>query len=133
MLFGKEHIKRYLETDGKVGHDYFRGTPVLLLTTVGRTSGKKRISPLIYQRDGDNYLVVGSNGGAAADPHWVQNLKANDEVEVQVWGERFPARARLATPEEKPRLWQIMTEIWPDYDTYQGKTDRDIPVVILET
>ena len=131
MLYGKEHVERYIETDGKEGHDWRRGAPVLLLTTVGRRSGRMYTTPLIYQQDRDNYVVVASKGGADSHPEWYLNLEAEPEVEVQVWGDRFPAQARSATPEERSRLWPKMCVVWPDYDTYQQKTQREIPVVIL--
>ncbi|WP_329254076.1 nitroreductase family deazaflavin-dependent oxidoreductase [Actinoallomurus sp. NBC_01490] len=132
MLFGREHVERYQETDGAEGHDW-QGTTVLLLTTVGRKSGQKRTSPLIYRKkDGDTYTVIASNGGADEPPLWYANLQADPEVEVQVWGEKFVARARTATPEEKPALWEAMAETWPAYDDYQKKTEREIPVVVLE-
>jgi deazaflavin-dependent oxidoreductase (nitroreductase family) len=125
------HIRRYVESDGRNGHEW-RGVRTLLLTTRGRRSGKLRRTALIYGRDGDRYLVVASQGGAHDHPSWYYNLVANPEVQVQVGAEKFSARARPATAEEKPRLWQLMTSIWPDYDTYQRKTSRDIPVVVLE-
>jgi deazaflavin-dependent oxidoreductase (nitroreductase family) len=131
MLFGQEHVKRYLETDGSEGHEW-EGTQALLLTTTGRQSGQQRTTPLIYGRHGDDYLVVASKGGAPAPPAWYLNLAENPEVTVQVKGERFAARARTATPQEKPELWKTMTAEWPDYDEYQTKTDREIPVVVLE-
>ncbi len=130
-LFGQEHVQRYRETDGAVGHDW-KGTTTLLLTTTGRRSGQRRTTPLIYQQHGDDYLVVASKGGADEPPLWYLNLEADPEVEVQVRGDRFKARARTATADEKPELWQIMTRTWPAYDDYQRKTDRDIPVVVLE-
>ncbi|MGD0198553.1 MAG: nitroreductase family deazaflavin-dependent oxidoreductase [Solirubrobacteraceae bacterium] len=131
MLFGQEHVNRYIETDGAEGHDW-EGTTALILTTTGRHSGEQRSLPLIYQRHGEDYLVVASKGGADAPPAWYLNLVANPEVEVQVLGERFHAHARTATPEEKPELWPLMTAVWPAYDSYQEKTSRDIPVVVLE-
>ncbi|URN03401.1 nitroreductase family deazaflavin-dependent oxidoreductase [Actinomadura madurae] len=131
MLYGKEHVERYRATDGEEGHDW-QGTITLLLTTKGRRSGKEYTTPLIYQPEGDAYLVVASNGGADEYPSWYHNLEADPEVKVQVWGDRFTARARTATPEEKRPLWRKMAATWPDYDEYQKKTDRDIPVVILE-
>jgi deazaflavin-dependent oxidoreductase (nitroreductase family) len=132
MLFGKEHVDRYIATDGDEGHDWVRGAPALILTTVGRRSGDPRSTPLIYGRRAKDYLVVASKGGAPAPPAWYLNLQADPEVTVQVKGDRFPARARTATPDEKPALWEIMTSIWPDYDGYQRKTEREIPVIILE-
>jgi deazaflavin-dependent oxidoreductase (nitroreductase family) len=131
MLFGQEHVQRYVETDGAEGHDW-QGTTVLILTTTGRRTGEQRSTPLIYQQHGDNYMVVASKGGADEPPLWYRNLEADPDVHVQVKGDRFAARARTATPEEKPELWRIMAATWPAYDEYQQKTDRDIPVVVLE-
>jgi deazaflavin-dependent oxidoreductase (nitroreductase family) len=131
MLYGKEHVKRYVETDGAEGHDW-NNTVVLILTTKGRKSGEWRSTPLIYQPYGDDYLVVASKGGAPEDPSWYQNLQADPEVKVQIKGDKFTARARTARPDEKPDMWGVMTRTWPDYDDYQKKTDREIPVVVLE-
>jgi len=131
MLFGDEHVRRYLESDGAEGHDW-QGTSVLILTTTGRRSGMPRDKALRYGRDGDDHLVVACKGGADGPPHWYLNLVENPDVLVQVKGEKFAARARTADPDEKKRLWPIMTAEWPAYDDYQAKTDRDIPVVILE-
>jgi deazaflavin-dependent oxidoreductase (nitroreductase family) len=127
-----EHVDRYVETDGREGHEW-RGVPTLLLTTRGRKSGKLRRTALIYGEDGEGrYLLVASKGGAPEHPSWYLNLAAHPEVEVQVGADKFAARARTADAQEKPRLWQLMTSIWPDYDGYQKKTGRDIPVVIVE-
>ncbi len=126
-----EHIRQYVQTNGEQGH-LWRGVPTLLLTTKGRRSGKPRRTALIYGLDGDRYLVVASKGGAQQHPLWYLNLLEHPEVEIQVGGDRFRASARAATAEEKPRLWERMTQIWPAYDEYQTKTDRDIPVIILE-
>jgi deazaflavin-dependent oxidoreductase (nitroreductase family) len=131
MLFGREHVERYQETDGEVGHDW-QGTTTLLLTTIGHKSGERRTTPLIYRKQGDVYTVIASKGGADEPPLWYLNLQANPEVEVQVRGDKFAARARTATPEEKPALWKAMAETWPAYDDYQRKTEREIPVVVLE-
>jgi deazaflavin-dependent oxidoreductase (nitroreductase family) len=131
MLFGQEHVKRYLETDGAEGHEW-QGTSVLILTTTGRRSGEERSTPLIYGNHGDDYLVVASKGGAEDHPAWYLNLTDQPEVTVQVRGDRFKAHARDASPDEKPELWAIMTGQWPAYDEYQLKTDREIPVVVLE-
>jgi len=126
-----QHIKGYVESDGEKGHRW-RGVSTLLLTTRGRKSGKRRRTALIYGKDGDRYLVVASKGGAKNHPEWYLNLVENSEVEVQVGAEKVKARARTATPEEKAKLWSLMTSIWPEYDSYQAKTKRNIPVVILE-
>jgi deazaflavin-dependent oxidoreductase (nitroreductase family) len=131
QLFGAEHIATYRETEGNRGHDW-RGTTTLLLTTTGRKSGRPRTAPLIYQPYGDAYLIVASKGGAPDPPEWYLNLVEQPDVEVQVRDDVFAARARTATAEEKPDMWRTMTATWPDYDAYQRKTDREIPVVVLE-
>lgn len=130
-LFGQEHVDRYRETDGEEGHDW-RGTSALILTTTGRHSGEKRSTPLIYQPYGDDYLIVASKGGADQPPAWYLNLQDSPEVEVQVKGDRFKARARMADQDEKPGMWKVMAEAWPDYDEYHKRTEREIPVVVLE-
>lgn len=130
-LFGAEHVKRYQETDGEVGY-IWNDAPTLLLTTTGRRSGEERTTPLIFGRDGENYVIVGSQGGAPKHPSWYLNLSAKPEVGVQVKGDRFRARARTADPAERQRLWPLMAEIWPHYDEYVTRTTREIPVVVLE-
>jgi deazaflavin-dependent oxidoreductase (nitroreductase family) len=131
MLYGQEHVRRYQETDGEVGY-IWNGVPTLILTTTGRRSGSRRSTPLIVGRDGDDHVVVASKGGAPDHPAWYLNLVDRPEVEVQVGADRFRARARTAEPGERERLWKLMTGIWPAYDDYQRKTDREIPVVVLE-
>jgi deazaflavin-dependent oxidoreductase (nitroreductase family) len=125
------HIRGYVETDGRKGHRW-NGVRTLLLTTRGRKTGKLRRTALIYGRDGDRFLVVASQGGAKNHPSWYLNLAASPAVEVQVGDDKFTARALTATSDEKPRLWRLMASIWPDYDRYQAKCERDIPVVVLE-
>ena len=88
--------------------------------------------PLIYAPWDDAYLIVASKGGSDQPPAWYLNLEADPEVEVQVWDDRFKATARVATPEEKAEMWPTMTEEWPAYDDYQKKTDREIPIIVLE-
>ena len=129
-LFGDEHVRRYEATGGKVGHDW-NGAHCLILHTTGRKSGETRKLPLIYGRDGKNYLIVASKGGAPDNPGWYRNLVAHPDAAIQVHDEVIPVTARTATPEEKRRLWRIMTAQWPDYDKYQAGTTRDIPVVVL--
>ena len=131
MLYGKEHVDRYVATNGEEGYRWRNGTEILILTTRGRKSGELHSNALIFGRHGDDYLVVGSKGGAPAAPAWYVNLVADPEVQVQVKGDRFAAHARTATAEEKPELWKTMTAVWPDYDQYQQRTEREIPVVIL--
>ena len=130
-LFGAGHVRAYRETDGELGHDW-RDTQVLLLTTTGRSSGEERTTPLIYGRSGDDYLVVASHGGSPTPPGWYRNLTEQPEIEVQVLVDRFRARARTATADEKPAMWQEMVSHWPAYDEYQQRTEREIPVVVLE-
>jgi deazaflavin-dependent oxidoreductase (nitroreductase family) len=131
-LYGKEHVERYEATDGEEGYIWRNGTTILLLHTRGRKSGKDVTSPLIFREYNGDYLIVASKGGAPEAPDWFLNLQQNPEVTVQIKGDKFTAKARTATAEEKPAMWAHMTEVWPDYDQYQKQTDREIPVVVLE-
>jgi deazaflavin-dependent oxidoreductase (nitroreductase family) len=129
-----KHIKRYVATDGAAGHRYM-GVPSLLLTTRGRRTGKLRRTALMYGEDAGRYLLVASNGGSATHPAWYLNLSANPDVEVQVRGERFMARARTATPDEKATLWKIVSAAFPTYDRYlktAANKGREIPLIIVE-
>jgi deazaflavin-dependent oxidoreductase (nitroreductase family) len=130
-LFGDEHVRQYEATSGKVGHDW-NDTSVLILHTTGRKSGETRKHPLIYGRDGDDYLIVASKGGAPEHPGWYKNLLAHPDATIQVWDQVIPVTARTASSDEKRRLWPTMTKEWPAYDKYQQKTERDIPLVILQ-
>lgn len=132
MLFGDEHVRRYEETDGEVGHDWEKGAPILVLTTKGRKTGQDRKFALIYQEVDGDHVIVASKGGAPAHPGWYLNLQEDPEVKVQVKADKFTARARTATGDERAKLWEKMAAVWPDYDDYQTKTDREIPVVVLE-
>ena len=105
---------------------------MLLLSTKGRRSGVQRTTPLIYRKRGDDYVVVASRGGADDHPAWYLNLIDDPEVDVQVLEDRFSAHARTATEDERPELWQLVTERWPAYRDYQARTKREIPVVVLE-
>jgi deazaflavin-dependent oxidoreductase (nitroreductase family) len=125
------HISSYVETGGRRGHRW-NGVETLLLTTRGRKTGKLRRTALIYGKDGDRYVVVASTGGARNHPEWYLNLVANPGVTVQVKANVFGAAASPASGSERTRLWEQMAEIWPDYDAYQQKTKRTIPVVVLE-
>ena len=130
-LFGDDHVRAYEESDGDVGY-IWNGAPILVLTTTGASSGKTRKHALIYGLDGDDVLLIASQGGAPVNPYWYRNLDANPNVGIQILDDRFDGRARTATPEEKARLWPTMTELWPAYDDYQAATERDIPLVIIE-
>jgi deazaflavin-dependent oxidoreductase (nitroreductase family) len=129
-LLGEEHVRRYQETDGEVGY-LWNGAPTLLLTHTGRKSGNAHTTPLIFGRDGDDYLIVASMGGAPMHPQWYLNLEADPRATIQVKGDHVAVTARTAGVDERERLWSIMTASWPNYDTYQSRTDRVIPVVIL--
>lgn len=132
VLFGDEHVRRYRETDGEEGYEWRRGSHILLLTTTGRKSGNETTAPLIFGLDGENPVIVASKGGAPDHPGWYKNLVAHPEAEVQIRGDVFRVHARTAEGEERDRLWKLMNEQWPDYEQYQTKTDRQIPVVVLE-
>jgi deazaflavin-dependent oxidoreductase (nitroreductase family) len=129
-LLGEDHVRRYRETSGEEGY-LWNGAPSLLLTTTGRKTGEPRVSPLIFGRDGDDYLIVASVGGMPKHPAWYLNLQADPAAQIEVKAERLDVVARTASDEEKPRLWAIVNEVWPNYDTYQTRTDRVIPVVVL--
>lgn len=131
-LFGDEHVRRYRETGGEVGHIWREGSTILLLTTKGRKTGEPRTTPLIYAEDGDRFVIVASKGGAPVHPGWYRNIAQDPNVELQVKDEVFAARARTAEGEERERLWRKANEVWKHYDEYATKTDREIPVVVLE-
>ena len=131
-LFTKAHVAAYKATGGRIGRKFFKGAPVCLVDHVGRKSGRQRTTPLIYVRDGDAVVIVASKGGARSHPAWWINLRANPETTVQVDAERWPVRAREADDAERERLWPRLTEVWPDYDAYREKTERKIPVILLE-
>lgn len=129
-LVGADHVAAYRESGGEVGY-LWNGVPTLLLSVTGRTTGAEHTSALIFGRDGDDYLVVASMGGAPRHPSWYANLQADPHATIQVRDERIPVVASTAGAADKPRLWRIMTDIWPNYDAYQSRTDREIPVVRL--
>jgi len=129
-LLGEDHVRRYRETDGEVGY-WWNGAPTLLLTTTGRRTGEHRTTPLIFGRDDGDYLVVASVGGMPNHPAWYLNLRADPDATIQVRDDRVDVRATVASDDEKPRLWAIVNEVWPNYAVYQERTDRVIPVVVL--
>ena len=124
------HAGVYRATGGKL-FGRMGKSPILLLNTVGRKSGKKRTSPLLYVMDGDDFVVIASKGGAATHPAWYLNLMANPEATVEIGDREVQVEAEMADPEEKPRLWQKMVEMYPTYDDYQRKTEREIPLLLL--
>lgn len=135
-----EHARRYMASGGADGHLYTitpagqpeLTVPSLLLTTTGRKSGEKFIFPLFYGRVGDSYFVVASKGGAPEHPGWYRNLLADPQVELQVGTSHLRAVARTAEGAERAALWEKALEFWPPYADYQLKTDREIPVVVLD-
>lgn len=136
--FIQDHLNRYLATNGEDGYLWDSSVgggkglvPTLLLTTVGRKSGRQLQLPLIFGQSGQDYVVVASKGGAPTHPAWYLNLEANPDVQVQVKADKFAARAHTANAEERARLWPMMVSIFPPYEDYQKKTDRQIPVVVL--
>jgi deazaflavin-dependent oxidoreductase (nitroreductase family) len=129
--FTQAHVHAYRLSRGRLAGSY-RGCPVLLLDHIGRRSGKKRTSPLIYARDGDDLVIVASKGGSHTDPLWWLNLKEHPETTVQVGSEKLKVIARQATPEEKERVWPVLVGIYPPYESYQQRSSRDIPVILLE-
>jgi deazaflavin-dependent oxidoreductase (nitroreductase family) len=129
-LFGAEHVRVYRETGGERGY-HWRGTTILLLTTKGRASGEPRTTPLIHRTDGERWVVVASKGGAPQNPSWFENLRSEPEATIEVRAEEIPVRAAVAEGSERERLWALMAEVWPAYDDYQAKTEREIPVVVL--
>ena len=131
-LYGDAHVRSYLETNGEIGYRWKEDSPIAILFTTGRNSGEQRTNPLIFGRDGDDVVLVASKGGAPEHPGWYRNLRANPEAEIQIMGDRWPVRARDAEGEERERFWRMMAEIWPHYDEYVTRTDRVIPVVVLE-
>ena len=130
-LFGAEHVRVYRETGGERGYIWKKGTTILLLTTTGRSSGEPRTTPLIHRVDDGRWVIVASKGGTPDHPAWFKNLEADPDATIQVRDEEIPVRATVAEGEERERLWRDMAEVWPDYDGYQERTEREIPVVVL--
>jgi deazaflavin-dependent oxidoreductase (nitroreductase family) len=126
-----KHIQDYVETDGAKGQ-VFSGVPALLITTKGRKTGTLHRTALYYGEDDGRYIIVASKGGSPAHPAWFLNLEANPDVELQVGPEIFPAHARVASGDDRTRLWKMMAAIFPNYDAYQASTEREIPIVVLE-
>ncbi|MGW3055069.1 nitroreductase family deazaflavin-dependent oxidoreductase [Streptomyces goshikiensis] len=126
-----DHVKQYVSSNGAEGQ-HWNGTQTLLLTTVGRVSGNPVRTPLIYGEDDGRYFIVASYGGAPDHPLWYKNLTAHPEVRIQVGPKIMQGTARTATPEERTAYWLLMVKHWPSYDEYQAKTDRVIPIVVIE-
>jgi deazaflavin-dependent oxidoreductase (nitroreductase family) len=130
-LVGEEHARRYLETNGEVGY-IWNGVPTLLLWTKGRKSGEERLIPIIYRQVGDKIVLVASKGGAPTHPAWFLNIEKDPHVKVQIKGDKFDAVARVTESPEREELWAESLKAWPNYDVYQTRTTRKIPVVVLD-
>jgi deazaflavin-dependent oxidoreductase (nitroreductase family) len=128
----KGHTVVYRVTRGLVGHRVPFAPPMLLLDHVGAKSGKRRTTPLVYMRDGDNYVLVASKGGNPKNPAWFHNLRANPETTIQVGSQRFNVKAKVASPQKRTALWPKVVDHYAPYDEYQRRTERKIPLVILE-
>ena len=126
------HTAIYRLSGGLIGHRVPFLPPMLLLDHVGAKSGTKRTTPLVYAEDGDAFVVIASKGGHSRHPAWFHNLRANPETTVQVGTAKVDVKARVATAAERKRLWPKAVAVWSDYDSYQKRTDREIPLVVLE-
>ena len=133
LVVSRIHVALYRLSGGRVGARIGRGLPVLLLTTTGRKSGKRRTTPLLYVEDDYRHVVVASVGGAPKHPAWYLNLRADPRATIDVGGRTLAVSAETAGPEERARLWRRVTAMYPTYDAYQAKTSREIPIVILTT
>jgi len=130
-LFSRVHVVLYRASGGRVGGRFRKTAPVLLLTTTGRRTGKRRTTPLLYLEDADRYVVVASVGGAPTHPAWYLNLRDVPAATIQVGNQKLAVSCETAGPEERARLWARVTRMYPKYDDYQAKTSREIPVVTL--
>lgn len=130
-LLGEEHVRAYRETNGEKGY-IWNGAPILLLTSKGRRSGQSRTIPIIFTQVGDRYVIIASKGGSPTHPKWYLNLVAEPRVQVQVKAEHFEAEARTAEAPEREQLWAEAIKTWPNYNIYQSRTSRKIPVVVLD-
>ena len=129
--FNRGVIEEFRSNDGKVGGQ-FAGAPMILITHKGAKSGRTYTTPLVYTRDGDRVVIVASKAGAPDNPGWYHNLAANPTVTVEIGNEKFQARARVTSGEERERLFNAHAKLMPQFNEYQRKTTRRIPVVVLE-
>jgi len=130
-LIGEEHVRRYRETDGETGY-LWNGATALLLTTKGRKSGEDRTIAIIFKQVGDRYAIIASKGGSPTHPAWYLNIRDNPNVTLQIKGETFEGIARTAEGDEREELWAASLKQWPNYEVYQSRTERKIPVVVVE-
>lgn len=130
-LLNEEHVRVYRETNGERGY-IWNGAPILLFTSKGRKSGLPRTIAIIYTQVGDKYVIIASKGGSPTHPKWYLNIEDDPNVEIQIKGDKFKARARAAESPEREQLWSEAIKTWPNYDIYQSRTERRIPVVVIE-
>jgi deazaflavin-dependent oxidoreductase (nitroreductase family) len=130
-LLGEEHVRVYRESDGEKGY-IWNGVPILLFTTKGRKTGQPRTIPIIYTQVGDKQVIIASKGGSPTHPKWYLNILDDPNVEVQIKADRFKAKARSAESPEREQLWDEAVKTWPNYNIYQSRTERRIPVVVIE-
>jgi deazaflavin-dependent oxidoreductase (nitroreductase family) len=126
------HAAVYRATNGLIGHRFRGSPPVLLVDHVGAKSGTRRTSPLVYARDGEDVILVASKGGYPKNPAWFHNLMANPDTSIQIGSTHSQVHARVAAPEERKRLWPKVVQVYGGYEDYRRRTDREIPLVILE-
>lgn len=131
-IFNAIQIALYRLSGGKLAGN-FQGVPILLLTTTGRKTGKKRTTPVLYLKDNDQIVIVASHAGAPKHPGWWHNLQHHPRTEIQIQRNTLPVEAREATPAERERLWPMLIALYPDYANYQKRTTRTIPIVLLQT
>ena len=130
-LLGDEHVRVYRETNGEKGY-IWNGVPILLLTTTGRKSGQPRTIPIIFTQYGDSWVIIASKGGSPTHPKWYLNILDDPNVQVQVKANIQEAKARTAESPEREKIWAECVKTWPNYDIYQSRTDRQIPVVVID-
>ena len=130
-LLGPEHVRVYRESNGEQGY-IWNGSPILLLTTKGRLSGELRTIPIIFTPHGDSWVIIASKGGSPTHPKWYLNILDDPHVQVQVKADRYEAVARTAPSPEREEIWAEAIANWPNYDVYQSRTERQIPVVVLD-
>jgi deazaflavin-dependent oxidoreductase (nitroreductase family) len=126
------HAKIYRATHGLIGYRVPGAPPMLLLDHIGAKSGKSRTSPLVFARDGANFVLVASKGGYPKNPGWFHNLKAHPDTTIQVGSKRIDVHAHVADPDERRRLWPVVVGVYGGYEDYQRRTAREIPLVVLE-
>ncbi len=138
--FNKKVIDEFRSNSGNlsgqfaagVGLEMLAGAPMIIVTHKGAKSGTTYTSPLVYSKDGDHYVIIASKGGAPQNPSWYHNLVANPEVTAEIGTEKFKAKAREAKGEERERLFNAQAKMMPQFNEYQKKTSRKIPVIVLE-